>query len=152
MLAAGKKNYNEKLKEIFDFYTDDFEPDNLKSQLKVFTNTFPQKEDISYGDIITYFKQLKPELKVLIPEVCKIFELILVLPASAASGERSFSQMKRIKTRLRSRMTAKLLNHFMITGHYKKDLDNLDLDKIADEFISRKEKREKVFGKIKNSN
>ena len=40
----------------------------------------------------------------------------------------------------------------MITGHYKKDLDNLDLDKIADEFISRKEKREKVFGKIKNSN
>ena len=37
VLAAGKKNYDEKLKEILDFYTDDFEPDNLKSQLKVFT-------------------------------------------------------------------------------------------------------------------
>ena len=61
MLAAGKKNYDEKLKEIFDFYTDDFEPDNLKSQLKVFTNTFPQKEDISYGDIINTLISKKME-------------------------------------------------------------------------------------------
>ena len=82
----------------------------------------------------------------LLSEVCKVLELILVLPASNAALERSFSRMKNIKTRLRSTMTAKHLNHFMIMGHYKEMVDNLDLEKIAAEFICRNENRQKVLG------
>ena len=43
-------------------------------------------------------------------------------------------------------MTAKRLNHFMIMGHYKEMVDNLDLEKIAGEFICRNENRQKVLG------
>ena len=43
-------------------------------------------------------------------------------------------------------MTAKRLNHFMIMRHYKEMMDNLDLEKIAAEFISRNENRQKVLG------
>ena len=41
---------------------------------------FNQRENLCYGEIITYFKQIKPEFLDLTPLVCNIFELILVLP------------------------------------------------------------------------
>ena len=56
--------------------------------------------------------------------------------------------MKLIKTRLRSTMSAKRLNHFMVFGHYKDLVDNLDLEKIVDEFIEGNKTREKVLGKV----
>ena len=92
--------------------------------------------------------QLKPQIRNLISEVCKVLELIIVLPASNAHLEQSFSKMKLIKTCLRSTMSAKRLNHFMVIGHYKDLVDNLDLEQIADEFIEGRKTREKVLGKI----
>ena len=92
--------------------------------------------------------QLKPEIRDLISEVCKVLELIIVLPASNAHLEQSFSKMKLTKTLLRSTMSAKRLNHFMVFGHYKDLVDNLDLEKIVDEFIEGNKTREKVLGKV----
>ena len=77
-----------------------------------------------------------------------MFELILVLPASSASAERSFSRMKLIKTRLRSTMTAKRLNHLMIIGNYKSLVDKLDMNKIANDFISRCPRHKSTFEKV----
>ena len=47
-------------------------------------------------------------------------------------------------------MSVKRLNHFMVIGHYKDKVDNLDLEKIADEFIEGRKTCEKVLGKIAN--
>ena len=94
-----------------------------------------------------YFKKLEPQILSLLSEVCKIVKLILVLPASNAESERSFSKMKLVKDRLRSTMNAKKLNHFMIVGHNKDIFDNLDFEEIADEFISRTDRRQKILGK-----
>ena len=116
--------------------------------MKIYKSMFQDQKDIEYGDIIPFFKNLKPEMRNLLSEVCKVVELILVLPASNAALERSFSKMKFIKTRLRSSMKAKRLNHYMIMGHYKEMVDNLDLEKIAFEFIRRNENRQKVLGKV----
>ena len=99
------------------------------------------------GDIIQYFKNLEPSLKDLLSEVCKIVELTLVLPASNAESERKFSLMKLIKTRLRSTMTQKRLNHFMIFGGYPELVDKLDLTEIAQEFVAKRLNRENIFGK-----
>ena len=38
----------------------------------------------------------------------------------------------------------------MVIGHYKDLVDNLDLEKIADEFIEGRKTRENVLGKIAN--
>ena len=146
LLAAQGKCYDEVLNEVLDFYGEDFDEDNLRAQMKIYKNMFQGEKSKSYGDIIPFFKKLKPQMRNLLSEVCKVLELILVLPASNAALERSFSRMKNIKTRLRSTMTAKRLNHFMIMGHYKEMVDNLDLEKIAAEFICRNENRQKVLG------
>ena len=55
--------------------------------------------------------------------------------------------MKLIKGRLRSTMKTDKLNHFMIVGLNKDIFDNLDLEEVVDEFISRNERRQNLLGK-----
>ena len=103
--------------------------------------------NLVFGDIIEFFKRCAPQVLSLLSELCKIIELILVLPASNAESERSFSKMKLIKGRLRSTMKTDKLNHFMKVGLNKDIFDNLDFEEVVDEFISRNERRQKLLGK-----
>ena len=47
------------------------------------------------------------------PNLAKVATILEVLPVTTATVERSFSSMKLIKTRLRSRMGEKTLDHAM---------------------------------------
>ena len=149
MLAAKGEAYDEKLTVILDFYKEDFDANCLRAQMKIFSTIFSKKENLTFGDIITYFKELGPGVKNLLSEVCKVMELVLVLPASNATPARNFLKLRTIKTYLRSKMSPKRLNHFMILGLYTDMVDKLDLTEIAEEFIKTNERREKVFGKAK---
>ena len=109
---------------------------------------FKQKDDLFFGDIIEFFKTLEPQFLSLLSELCKIIELILVLPASNADCERCFSRLKLIKDRQRSTVGSEKLNFFMIVALNKTIFDNLDFEEIADEFMSRNERRQKnILGK-----
>ena len=69
ILAAVKKNSDSRLDQVYEFFYEE----NLKVQLEIFSNIFNQKKkNLCYGDVITYFKWIKPEFQDLIPEVCKI--------------------------------------------------------------------------------
>ena len=98
ILAASKKDYEDKLKEILKFYNNekshDFNEDTLRMQLKVFSANFPEKDDINIEDVIKHFKNMTPYGRKLISEVGKILELLLVLPAT--TSERTFSKLKLI--------------------------------------------------------
>ena len=74
-----------------------------------------------------------------------IIEFILVLPATNATSERSFSKLKLLKTYLRSTMSHAHLNHYMVFSVYKEHLDALDLPALAKEFVLRYLKRESIF-------
>ena len=52
-------------------------------------------------------------LKTLFPNLRKIGAICLSIPVTTASIERSFSQMKLIKTRLRSSLNDKILSNLM---------------------------------------
>ena len=52
-------------------------------------------------------------MRTLFPNLCKIYTISLSIPVSTASLERSFSQMKLIKTPLRSSLNDKSLSHLM---------------------------------------
>ena len=78
-------------------------------------------------------------------ELIKLVKLILEMPATNAVSQRPFSSLKRIKTYLRSAKTYRLnllliLHiHLLLTGR-------LDLTKVADEFVKRRERRKSKFG------
>ena len=64
-----------------------------------------------------------------------IINSVLVLPATNATSERSFSKLKLLKTYLRSTMSQARLNHYMIFSVYKEHVDILDLPALAKEFV-----------------
>ena len=70
-------------------------------------------------------------------EVFELTKPILVLPATNATIERTFRLLKLIKSHLRSTMKQSRLNHLPILSAYKNQLDQLDLTKIASDFISK---------------
>ena len=146
LLAAQKKPYDEQFKKVIGFYQTDFDENILRAQLYTFSTMFEAKEDLVFEDIIDYFKQLRPCVRNLLSEVSKVVKLCQVFPASNASSERKFSKMRLINTYLRSTMKQKRLNHYMILGIYSELVDELDTAKIAEEFISRVDRRKATFG------
>ena len=81
-------------------------------------------------------------------EVVKLVSLILVMPATNATSERSFSAMRRVKTYLRGSMKQSRLNHLMILHVHKDATDSLDLIVCANDFIAGNEHRRITFGKF----
>ena len=75
-------------------------------------------------------------------------QLLLVMPATNASSERSFSALRRVKTYLRTTMTQERLNHMMVLHVHKDSTDSLDLKKAVNEFISCSEHRTGIFAKF----
>ena len=80
-------------------------------------------------------------------EVFKLTKLILVLPATNATNERTFSLLKLVKSYLRSTMKQSRLNHLILSA-YKNQLDQLDLTKTVSDFISKNDARKHIFGKF----
>ena len=86
------------------------------------------------SEMIALFQELDTIKRMVVVEVIKLVKLILVVPATNAVSERSFSFLTRIETYLRSATANKLLT------------DRLNLTKVADEFVVRREGRKSKFG------
>ena len=77
---------------------------------------------------------------------CTVIKLILVMPATNAVNEGSFSSLRRVETYFRATMTQDRLNHLMVF-HVHKDLtDKLNLNDIGNEFVGQSEHRLALFG------
>ncbi len=73
-------------------------------------------------------------------------KLILIMPTTNSTSERSFSALRRLKTYLRNTMTQQRLNNLMVL-HVHKDLTgSLDLKAVAIEFFGKSEHRLNIFG------
>ena len=84
----------------------------------------------------------------LLHEVTKLAKLLLVLPATNATSERSFSAMKFIKTYLRSTTSGNRLSHcFLLHVHCKKT-DQLNMIEIAKELVGDNQVRLQTFGRF----
>ena len=62
LFAADKQDYEQELKQVLDFYKDDFDEDGLRLQLKIVSANFPKKEKLVFSEIIEYFKKMDPGL------------------------------------------------------------------------------------------
>ena len=81
----------------------------------------------------------------IITEVTSLIRIVLSLPVSSCSAERSFSGLRRLKTYLRSRMTQERLNAVVMMNTHKDILDSLDIDSLVNDFISKSSVRKNTF-------
>ena len=74
-----------------------------------------------------------------------LVSLVLVMPATNAMSEHSFSSLRRIKSYLRSTMTQTRLNNVMVLHVHKNRTDELCLKTIGNEFIKESSLRNSVW-------
>lgn len=76
-----------------------------------------------------------------VPNVVIALRILLTLPVSVASGERSFSKLKLIKTYLRSTMLQQRLVGLATISIENEEASNLDLAKLVEKFASLKARK-----------
>ncbi len=131
--------------KVLEVYGTDFNASNLSTQLNILISTIP--EDITdIVEVISYLQKLSPAERQLIHEVVLLANLILVMPATNSTSNRSFSTMHRVKSYLRSTMLQERLNS-LVTIHVHKDLaDEVNITDVCNEFVCKNERRLQVFG------
>ena len=76
------------------------DPERFFVQQKMLALMVPGYKNES--DIVAFFQKLHTETREQFPGIMKLLQLLLVVPATSATAERSFSMLRRIKTYLRS--------------------------------------------------
>ena len=76
-------------------YGTDFDAARIEVQLDTLHTHLKEVKDINLLDIIKYMKSLSPTLNSFFSEIVTLVTLILVMPATNALSERSFSQLRR---------------------------------------------------------
>ena len=123
-------------------------PTYLQMQLKMLGTSIQSEKKVKVNifDVRDYLQQLTSAEQALLNEVVIIMKLILVMPATNASSERSSSALRRVKSYLRSTMGQERLNHLMTLYVHKESTDSLNLVQIANEFVQGNESRQRLFG------
>jgi hypothetical protein len=136
------------LDAVCEFYSSDLDKDRLNVQLDMLRTHFKTSDHttVVLSDIFSYLRQLAIPARELFSEVVTLVRILLVIPATNATSERSFSALRRIKTYLRSTMTQERLNNLMVLHIHKNRTDALDLKQVANEFSVSRERRRCVFG------
>ena len=77
-------------------YDKDLNYQNLEIQFQTIAPSV--KDDLSLGGIVNYLKTLSSAARSIYSEILTLVELILVMPATNATSERSFGALRRIKS------------------------------------------------------
>jgi len=112
--AANEKiiNISDRIK---DLYSADLKMTGLEVELRILPGIIkelkPDINQITSIDTVSSVFSLKPEVEVLLPNLKTLISIYMAAPMSVASGERTFSAQRRIKTYLRSNMNEKRYNN-----------------------------------------
>ena len=151
--AAASAPYEEELHFVLSFYGSDFDSLLLPTHLEIFSQSFPTHSNVVVSEILAFFQQCSLGQLELMSQVSKLVKLLLVMPATNASSERSFGAVRRVKTYLRSTMSQRRLNHLILLHVHKDHIDGLNLLDVANDFIADSEHRKHVIGtEFKSSN
>ena len=118
--AAGGDVYEDEFQTATSFYGSDFDPRELEAYLSTFTNNIARVENVTLSNVLAYLRSLSSHQQQLLSQVIKLAKLILVMPATNATSERSFRAVCRVKTYPRTTKTEARLNHLMLYVHKDK--------------------------------
>lgn len=123
--------------ELIDLYHEDINFAQLLTQLSMLKGLV-QKHVNNFTEFLTWF--VNSSSRPLLTQVSVIIQLLMVLPATNAISERSFSTLRRVKTYLRSSMTQERLNALMTLHIYKEKTTALDPKNIIKSYIGNSSK------------
>lgn len=122
-------------------YCDDIDFSALTTQLAMLKTLTPCPMQ-SLSQLLKWFtSDATNTVSLLLTQVKKVIRLILVLPATNAISERSFSTLRRVKTYLRATMSQERLNALMKLTIYKEHTSSIDSNRIIKLYIKNSTRR-----------
>ena len=121
----------------------DFDADLPKLHLDMLASNFPVslQRSATVMDIRKHIQVMSSAEQLWISQVLTVLHLLLVMPATNASSERSFSALRRVKTYLHSTISQDRLNHIILLHCHKDLTDSLDLVAVANESVDLSSRR-----------
>ncbi|KAI4975647.1 hypothetical protein ZWY2020_049254 [Hordeum vulgare] len=111
----------------------DVELDELFSELRMLQMTLADSDvPLRAMEIFEYVRDIG-----CFPNILITYRILVTVPVTVASAERSFSKLKLLKNYLRSTMSQKRLNGLATLCIEKDKLDEINVDVIIDDFASR---------------
>ncbi len=153
MKSCKGEDFEDTLNEVCAFYKDDFDRNLLHTQLQTFSVHFQKNcmDEVSTAtifDLKKYFSSLSSCQAGLISQVSRLMQLVLVMPATNATSERSFSALRRVKSYLRSTTGQERLNYLMLLHVHSDKTDKLDLKSVLNDFVQDSAHRSTIFSKF----
>ncbi|GFS36762.1 integrase catalytic domain-containing protein [Nephila pilipes] len=127
------------VQELKDIYKDDIESFIFDNELDQFLLFLKENKDTMNTPVEIY--RVAKEMVSTFPNVEILLKIFLTILISNASGERSFSVLKRVKNYLRSSMGEDKLNSMAILYIEQDVLVQIDTQKLIDEFAQEKSRR-----------
>ena len=119
----------------------DIDSEDLALEVRAAVHTFPDHVSSSPRDMLDYI--YKEKLLDLYGNLSIALRLLLTLPVTVASGERSFSALKLIKTYLRSTMSQERLSGLALISIERSVRRSLDLEDIVSAFAQAKARKQR---------
>ena len=119
LYGLAGEDHDKELAKVMAVYGDtDLQHYKLEAQLSLLPEVVQamgyDTSRFDIADLLDFFQSLGNARKLLLSEICTLGNLMLVMPATNAVSERSFSALKRVKTYLRSTTGKGRLNHLML--------------------------------------
>lgn len=117
----------------------DIDAGDLSVELSFLQDFIPQ-ENMGPLDILNFLKQHD-----YFPNATIAYRVLLTIPVTVASAERSFSKLKLLKSYLRSTMTQERLNALALIAIESEMLERIGYEHIIEDFISKNTHRIMLF-------
>lgn len=150
IILVGKISHpdDETLAIVTSHFGEDLNHSKLYRQLLLLQDVCVGVNVKTVHDVVDVFASGAMHLFNILDEVSKLIRLLLVLPSSSCTAERSFSALRRLKTYLRSTMTAERLNSVAVLHIHKEITDTVDIQDVIRNFVSANDTRRSMFGAI----
>jgi hypothetical protein len=131
----------EKSKQLVAIYSEDLEPDleNEIIQFKTIVKHFSEEEKLSMHSLLEALT--KSKLNDSFPNVEIALKLFVSIPCSNASGERSFSVLKRVKNYQRTSLSNEKMSSLALMSIENNLLQCMDWNSFIKEFASQKARK-----------
>ncbi|PWA86788.1 zinc finger MYM-type protein 1 [Artemisia annua] len=119
----------------------DIDANDLYVELRLLNKILP-RGNLGPVDILDFVNQ-----NAYLPNAIIAYRVLLTIPVTVASAERSFSKLKLLKSYLRSTMTQERLNGLALIAIESDLLESIDYEDVIDNFASKNARRIALFKK-----
>lgn len=143
IICTPSTGYADSLKLLCLQYNLNF--DDVNTELSIIHKDSSLTNCHTLIDFINLFKQNLSCNRALYSNIFNLITMAILLPATNATSERSFSGLKRLKSALRSSMGQQRMNNLLLLHVYKEQTDALDVQELISQFVKCHSRREKCI-------